>query len=76
VVEDHNKNKLKRQINDKLKDLRQYIEKKLDSQLSVKLVPSDFKTLLLKDKYPGGEGTDNWIWRPVVFKIYRKRNRQ
>jgi len=76
VVKDHNRNKLKRQINDELEGLRQYIEKKLDSQLSVKLVPSSFDALSLKDEYPGGEGTDNWIWRPVVFKIYRKRNRQ
>jgi len=76
VVKDHNKNKLKRQINDNLEGLRQDIEEKLNGQLSVKLVPSSFKSLPLKDEYQEGEDVDNWIWRPVVFKIYRKRNRQ
>lgn len=35
------------------------------------LEPSDFKRLPLKD-----EDSDNWIWRPVVFRMYCERNRQ
>jgi len=74
VLKNNNRNELEGKINDNLESLRQAIEEKLDSRLSVKLVPSSFKLLPLKDEYPEGEDIDNWIWRPVVFKIYRKRN--
>jgi len=71
VVRNNNRNELKRKINDKLESLRQAIEEKLDGQLSVKLEPSGFEPLSLKDEYPEDEDSDNWIWRPVVFGIYR-----
>jgi len=76
VVRNNNRNELKWKINDNLESLRQAIEEKLDGQLSVKLDPSGFEPLPLKDEYPQDEDSDNWIWRPVVFRIYRKRNRR
>lgn len=76
VVRNNNRSELERKTNDNLESLRQAIEEKLDGQLSVKLEPSDFELLPLKDEYPEDENSDNWIWRPVVFRMYRKRNRR
>jgi hypothetical protein len=73
VVGDDNKNQIKQKIDSHLENLRQAIEEKLDSRLGVRLEPSDFEPLLLKDEYPADEEGRNLIWRPVVFRIYRKR---
>ena len=75
VVGDNSRNQIKQKINADLKSLRQAIEEKLDSRLGVKLEPSSFEPLPLKDEYSEDEHSRNWIWRPVVFRIYRKRTR-
>ena len=76
VVRNNNSKEVERRINDDLESIWQAIEERLDPQLSVKLEPSDSEPLPLKDEYPQDEHSDNWIWRPVVFKIYRKRGRR
>jgi len=76
VVGDSNRNQLERKINANLKSLRQAIKEQLDSRLGVELEPSGFEPLLLKHKYPEDEHSRDWVWRPVVFRIYRKRTRQ
>lgn len=75
VLRNNNRNEAERKINDDLQSLEQAIEEKLNSQLGVKLEPSGFKLLPLKRDYREGEGCDDWIWRPIVFTIYRKPNR-
>lgn len=75
VVKGNNRNESESRINGELESLRQDIEEKLDGQLGVKLEPSDFDLLALKDEYPEDPDSKNWLWRPVVFTIYRKRNR-
>ncbi len=75
VVRNNDMEKSERKINAKLESLGRVIEEKLDNRLSVRLEPSNFEPLLFKDEYPEGEDSDNLIWRPVVFRIYRKRSR-
>jgi len=76
VVKNNNGNELERKIHDKLGHVLQVIEEKLDDygQLGVKLERSSIKPLNLKCENAGD--SENWIWQPVVFKIYHKRNRR
>jgi hypothetical protein len=76
VARGTNRNQLEQEINADLKSLRQAIEEKLDARLAIKLEPSDFEPLPLKDKYWEDEHSRNWTWRPVVFRIYHKRARK
>jgi hypothetical protein len=75
VLTNNDRNQLERKINDDLQSLGQAIEEKVNSQLGVNLQRSGFKLLPLKRHYRECEECDDWIWRPVVFTIYRKPNR-
>lgn len=62
-------------IRNTIKEIQQIINQKLDDQLCSKLEQSDFELLPLKSDYNNAEDCRDWIWRPVVFTIYRKRKR-
>ena len=76
VVSNDNRNELEGDIHDKLRDILQVIKEKLDDygQLGVKLEPSNIKPLNLKCE--DAEDSSNWVWQPVVFKIYHRRSSQ
>jgi len=74
VVKNDNGNKLEgRKIQNKLGDILQVIEEKLDNygQLGVKLEQSNIEPLPLK--YEDSEDSEDWVWRPVIFKIFHKQ---
>ena len=75
VETSNNRDELKRRIDSELDSLLQTIEAELDAQLGVRLEPSRTVRLPLKDEDPEDPESENWLWRPVVFTIYRKRNR-
>lgn len=75
LVRNNNETAAQKNIKNKLREIQQSIEANLDGRLAVKLEPSGYIPLQLKDEYPEDDTNENWIWRPVVFKIYRKRNR-
>lgn len=76
VAKSNNTSELERGIDTYLTSLRQVIQEKLDGRLTIRLEPSGFEMLALKDEYPEDPESENWLWRPAVFTIYRKRNRR
>lgn len=76
VVHSDTKDKVERDIKDALTSLRQIIEEKLDGRLGVRLERSGFYGLPLKEQYPKDPYSDDWLWRPVVFTIYRRPDRR
>lgn len=76
AVKSDNEAEVRRDINDAVTSLRQVIEDKLDGRLGVKLERSDLCLLPLKEEYPEDPDSEDWFWRPVVFKIHRKQDCQ
>ena len=72
-TEDHAE-KARKLIDEKLKRLSLKIKSTVDSKnnLGSKLIDSPIVQLECDGDEPGEKR--NWVWRPVCFKVYRKRN--
>lgn len=76
ALDSTDRDELERSINTDLKSLVQFIDRKLDRRLRVKLEPSAFDILPLKRDYPEDPHSEDWLWRPVIFTIHRRPNRR
>lgn len=75
-IKNDNENEVKERIRNNRQRLYQKIKKQVNSNssLEVELVKYKITTLTFEDEKPGDK--ENWVWCPVIFKIYFKKNHQ